>query len=212
MDATNCYSIVLLGDWGVGKSSLLNAHITGVPQCKGITSTIGMSFFTLRSATAERRKPVCCWDTAGQERYRALIPMYTRNASAYICVIASSRRPIIDAVADPILSILHSDQAPELCHIALVHSKCDMGFDIIPDISGLVERIKAVLFETRRSVDISVNESSSLKPSTCHSMFDACIRSIDERAQLHTKVVDVVQPTRKSSPLLKNSNRSYWCC
>jgi len=212
MDATNCYSIVLLGDWGVGKSSLLNAHITGVPQCKGITSTIGMSFFTLRSATAERRKPVCCWDTAGQERYRALIPMYTRNASAYICVIASSRRPIIDAVADPILSILHSDQAPELCHIALVHSKCDMGFDIIPDISGLVERIKAVLFETRRSVDISVHESSSLKPSTCHSMFDACIRSIDERAQLHTKVVDVVQPTLKSSPLLKNSNRSYWCC
>lgn len=212
MAGTSCYSIVLLGDWGVGKSSLLNAHITGIPQCKGITSTIGMSFSTLRSATAETRKPVCCWDTAGQERYRALIPMYTRNASAYICVIASSRRPAIDAVADPILSILRSDQAPELCHIALVHSKCDLGFDIISDISGLVEKIKAVLFETGKSVDISVHESSSLKPSTCHSMFDACIRSIDERAHPQTKVVDVVQPMRKSSPLPKRSNRYHRCC
>jgi hypothetical protein len=138
--------------------------------------------------------------------------MYTRNASAYVCVIASSRHPAIDAVADPILSILHSDQAPDLCHIALVHSKCDLGFDIIPDISGLVERIKTVLFETSKNVDISVHESSSLKPSTCHSMFDACIRSIDERAQLQTKMVDVAQHAREQSPLPEKSNSSHRCC
>lgn len=205
---TSCYSVILLGDWGVGKSSLLNAHVTGEPQSKGISSTIGMSFSTLRSATMETKRPICCWDTAGQERYKALIPMYTRNASAYICVIASSRRPAIDVVADHILSIIDSDHAPDLCHIALVHSKCDLGFDIIPEIGALVERIKAALLESRKSVNISVHECSALKPSTCHSMFEACIRSIDERVQAQNKL----EPIREPSPLPERSKRSHRCC
>ena len=212
MTAASCYSIVLLGDWGVGKSSLLNAHVTGVPQSKGISSTIGMSFSTLRPATAETRRPICCWDTAGQERYKALIPMYTRNASAYICVIASSRRPAIDVVADHVLSIIDSDQAPDLCHIALVHSKCDLGFDIIPEISGLVERIKATLLRAQKSVNISVHESSALKPSTCHSMFDACIRSIDEQVQASFEDQDLSDPVQEPNPLPERSKRSHRCC
>lgn len=210
MDTTNCYSVVLLGDWGVGKSSLLNAHVTGIPQIKGVSSTIGMNFSPLRSATAETRRPICCWDTAGQERYKALIPMYTRNASAYICVIASSNRPTVYAVAEPVLSIIQNDQAPELCHIAIVHSKCDLGFDIIPEISGLVERIKEVLHETGKCVNISVHECSSLRPSTCHSMFEACIRSIDEREQ--TLPSTEQPPPFKPNLLTKKPKRPYRCC
>ena len=212
MATTSCHSVVLLGDWGVGKSSLLNAHMTGEPQSKGICSTIGMSFSTIRVATAQTKKPICCWDTAGQERYRALIPMYTRNASAYICVIASSRRPAVEAVAEPVLSIIKNDHAPELCHIAIVHSKCDLGFDIIPEISSLVERIKEVLAETGKNVNISVHESSSLKPSTCHSMFEACIRSIDEKVLSRSEESDVRLLNDKPASPLERPKRSHRCC
>ena len=209
MTTTNCHSVVLLGDWGVGKSSLLNAHITDVPQTKGISSTIGTSFCTLRPATSQMRMSVCCWDTAGQERYKALLPMYTRNASAYICVVASSRQPAVEVIDDLIMSIIQHNEAPDLCHIAVVHSKCDIGHDIIPELNGLIERIKDALTETGQSVNISVHESSALKPSTCHPVFDACIRSIDERLQ-HQQKNDVLIQLLDTPPV--KLKKSHWCC
>ena len=82
--ATQEVKIVLLGDTGVGKSSLAQRYVTNnFKQCE---STIGASF--LSKTVVVRNVPVKMqiWDTAGQEKYHSLAGMYYRGAAAAILV------------------------------------------------------------------------------------------------------------------------------
>ncbi|EPY25533.1 Rab family, other [Strigomonas culicis] len=81
------YKVVLLGDSGVGKSSL-------VQRLKGewnenLSSTVGASFYrytplATSAAHAGAKLSFDIWDTAGQERYRSLASMYYRGAAAAV--------------------------------------------------------------------------------------------------------------------------------
>ncbi|KAH8070989.1 GTPase [Aureococcus anophagefferens] len=68
------------GDRGVGKTCLVLRFIEGLQQ-----STIGAFFLTKKIVTAQGDAcKIQIWDTAGQERFRAMAPMYYRNAAAAI--------------------------------------------------------------------------------------------------------------------------------
>lgn len=70
---------------GVGKSSLvLNYMNEGEPG--DIAPTIGASFFTVKIKLDEGKVKMQIWDTAGQEKFRAMTPMYYRNANAALLV------------------------------------------------------------------------------------------------------------------------------
>eukprot|EP01103_Thecamoeba_quadrilineata_P017089 TRINITY_DN5927_c0_g1_i2.p1 TRINITY_DN5927_c0_g1~~TRINITY_DN5927_c0_g1_i2.p1 ORF type:complete len:217 (-),score=13.59 TRINITY_DN5927_c0_g1_i2:151-801(-) len=77
--------IVVLGDMGVGKTTLVNQYVNGTMSSK-YTPTIGASFLTKRIVIDEVRMKLQIWDTAGQERFRTLAPMYYRGASAALLV------------------------------------------------------------------------------------------------------------------------------
>ncbi len=76
--------VVVLGDKGVGKTSLVNRFIEGTFQIS-YQSTIG-AFFQTKKVTVSNGVSfkMQLWDTAGQERFRAMAPMYYRNSSAAI--------------------------------------------------------------------------------------------------------------------------------
>ncbi len=81
--------VVLLGDTGVGKSSIALRFVSN--EFKPYSeSTIGASFLskTLSFDASNNRKKIAfkIWDTAGQERYACLAPMYYRGAGAAILV------------------------------------------------------------------------------------------------------------------------------
>lgn len=78
------YKIVLLGESGVGKSSLLYRLRKG-ESCKDICSTIGMAFSTEEMVVDSHSVTLEIWDSAGQERFNAIIPMYFKNAHGIIC-------------------------------------------------------------------------------------------------------------------------------
>jgi len=77
----NNYKVVILGQTGVGKTTLLNTY-----QYKRfdtfLSSTIGAAFckFYYTSEVTDSKYSFDIWDTAGQERYRCLAPMYYRGA------------------------------------------------------------------------------------------------------------------------------------
>ena len=75
--------IVLLGDSGVGKSSIAQRYVTDTFRAHG-ESTIGASFMS--KMIVNNGSPCKCqiWDTAGQEKYHSLAPMYYRGAAAAI--------------------------------------------------------------------------------------------------------------------------------
>ncbi|KAF3777346.1 Ras-related protein [Nymphaea thermarum] len=77
--------LVLLGDMGTGKSSLVLRFVKG-QFYEFQESTIGAAFFTQTVALEGRSVKFEIWDTAGQERYHSLAPMYYRGAAAAIVV------------------------------------------------------------------------------------------------------------------------------
>jgi len=77
--------LVLLGDMGAGKSSLVLRFVRG-QFFEYQESTIGAAFFSQTLALNETTIKFEIWDTAGQERYHSLAPMYYRGAAAAIIV------------------------------------------------------------------------------------------------------------------------------
>merc|ERR1711906_30660 len=77
--------LVLLGDMGAGKSSLVLRFVKG-QFLDYQESTIGAAFLTQTVAVNDATVKFEIWDTAGQERYHSLAPMYYRGAAAAIVV------------------------------------------------------------------------------------------------------------------------------
>jgi small GTP-binding protein len=82
------YKIVILGNTGVGKTSILSRAITNTFY-EFQEPTIGAAFQVKTVDISKKNKKniikLEIWDTAGQERYRSLAPMYYRGA--YVAVI-----------------------------------------------------------------------------------------------------------------------------
>ncbi|XP_058071992.1 ras-related protein RABF2a-like [Magnolia sinica] len=77
--------LVLLGDVGAGKSSLVLRFVKG-QFVDFQESTIGAAFFSQTLAVNDVTVKFEIWDTAGQERYHSLAPMYYRGAAAAVIV------------------------------------------------------------------------------------------------------------------------------
>jgi Ras-related protein Rab-5C len=79
------FKLVLLGDSGVGKTTIVQQFDSKTFDHE-IDSTIGASFLSKEMQTRAGHINLHIWDTTGQERYRSLVPTYARGAaSALIC-------------------------------------------------------------------------------------------------------------------------------
>ncbi|KPA81146.1 small GTP-binding protein Rab18 putativeras-related protein [Leptomonas pyrrhocoris] len=83
--------VLLIGDSGVGKSSLLVSFTTGTFD-ENISATIGIDFKIKKvnvvdsHTGAKATVNLQLWDTAGQERFRTLTSSYYRGAQAVVLV------------------------------------------------------------------------------------------------------------------------------
>jgi len=81
--------IVLLGDTGVGKTSIALRFTQDIFQPR-TNPTIGASFLMktldVGEGPQQQKIKLQIWDTAGQDRFRSLAPMYYRGASAAVLV------------------------------------------------------------------------------------------------------------------------------
>ena len=90
--------LVLLGDSGVGKTSIATQYISGkAPQ--SVKPTIGAAFVTKSIVVDNQPVELLIWDTAGQEVYRGLAPMYYRSALIAIVVYDITRQQSYESVS-----------------------------------------------------------------------------------------------------------------
>ena len=83
-EKTKFIKLVLLGDSGVGKTTLISNYLNK-PFHQHHVSTIGAGFFELNINVGEEIVSFHVWDTGGQEVYKSLVPQYLRGAeSAFI--------------------------------------------------------------------------------------------------------------------------------
>ena len=78
--------VVLLGESGVGKTSIIQRYISN-SFTPGVASTGGANFTSKLMDFPEEKHKIKfeIWDTAGQEKFRSLAKVFYKNAA--ICVL-----------------------------------------------------------------------------------------------------------------------------
>jgi len=85
------FKLLLLGDSGVGKSSLL-MRLTDNRFSEAHISTVGVDFRSTDLTIDNKHVNLQIWDTAGQERYRSITTAYYRGAHGVMLVFDLTSR------------------------------------------------------------------------------------------------------------------------
>mmetsp|Transcript_19393 Transcript_19393/g.18741 ORF Transcript_19393/g.18741 Transcript_19393/m.18741 type:complete len:203 (-) Transcript_19393:1144-1752(-) len=149
---------VLLGDTGVGKSSLVLRFVTNnfKPYSE---STIGASFMSKTISVNGKNIKYQIWDTAGQEKYHSLAPMYYRGAACAIIVYDISRASTFKTLKTWVDEL--KNQGPKDIAIAIAGNKADLEDSREVDknmAAAYAEEIGAFYLETSAKDDLNVQD------------------------------------------------------
>mmetsp|Transcript_24820 Transcript_24820/g.25448 ORF Transcript_24820/g.25448 Transcript_24820/m.25448 type:complete len:201 (-) Transcript_24820:297-899(-) len=150
--------VVLLGDTGVGKSSLVLRFVTNnfKPYSE---STIGASFMSKMIMVDGKPIKFQIWDTAGQEKYHSLAPMYYRGAAAAIIVYDITRANTFKTLKNWVEEL--KAQGPQEIAIAVAGNKADLEDQReIESVtaSAYAQEIGAMYLETSAKDDLNVHD------------------------------------------------------
>ena len=126
MSDTESIKVVLLGESGVGKTSIISQFTNSEFKDDFETSTGGT--FSSKSFTYNDDKILKfeIWDTAGQERYRALTKMFYKETNAVILVYDITRKKSFEELQNYWVEQI-KEFAPENIIIAVVANKSDLS-------------------------------------------------------------------------------------
>ncbi|KOB76527.1 Ras-related GTP-binding protein Rab11 [Operophtera brumata] len=117
------FKVVLIGDSGVGKSSLLSRFTRNEFNLES-KSTIGVEFATRSIEVDGKTIKAQIWDTAGQERYRAITSAYYRGAVGALLVYDIAKHLSYENVERWLREL--RDHADQNILIMLVGNKSDL--------------------------------------------------------------------------------------
>ncbi|OHT14856.1 small GTP-binding protein [Tritrichomonas foetus] len=141
------FKAVILGDSGVGKTSLVTRWTTGSYQ-SNTNPTVGANHQRKRVILEDQEVDLFLWDTAGQEQFQALTPLYSRSSSVAImtCSITDSAS---FASIDKWFELLNSS-TEEIPPVVLAVNKIDIQNENSPTEDKIVseygERFAGVFF------------------------------------------------------------------
>eukprot|EP01016_Furgasonia_blochmanni_P050790 TRINITY_DN7905_c0_g3_i1.p1 TRINITY_DN7905_c0_g3~~TRINITY_DN7905_c0_g3_i1.p1 ORF type:complete len:214 (+),score=55.71 TRINITY_DN7905_c0_g3_i1:66-707(+) len=120
---SNDIKVVLLGDAGVGKSSILLRFVTSEFKVAS-EPTLGAAFMAKRIPYRDREFNYNIWDTAGQEKYHSLAPVYYRDADVAIIVYDITNKASYDVLRVWVKEV--KENGPKNIIMAVVGNKCDL--------------------------------------------------------------------------------------
>ncbi|GJQ75358.1 putative Rab subfamily of small GTPases [Trypoxylus dichotomus] len=119
--------VIILGDSGVGKTSLMNQYVNK-KFSNQYKATIGADFLTKEVQVDDRTVTMQIWDTAGQERFQSLGVAFYRGADCCVLVFdvtAPNTFKSLDSWRDEFL-IQASPREPENFPFVLLGNKVDL--------------------------------------------------------------------------------------
>lgn len=90
--------VVIVGDTGVGKSSIVQRFNNGTFSKQGSTLGVDTRVKTVECDGVKIKLEI--WDTAGQEKYRSMIRSFFKNAKAVILVFDLTSKQSLDTLGD----------------------------------------------------------------------------------------------------------------
>jgi len=158
MNTNKQFKIVLLGEGRVGKTSLVLRYTQNMFDEKQ-NSTVQASFQTKRLNLDGQSINLAVWDTAGQERFRALGPIYYRDANGALLVYDITDADSFDRVQNwvkELRKMLGNDIV-----LAIAGNKCDLERNRVVDIGkaeSYAASVGAKHYHTSAKLNKGVNE------------------------------------------------------
>ena len=115
--------LIVIGNQGTGKTCILNRFVNETFE-ENYQATIGLDFQSKNVTIHDQDVRLILYDTAGQEKFRALIPMYIRDASIILFIYDISDRESFDSIPKWIRDVLNVKE-PEAI-LVLVGNKIDL--------------------------------------------------------------------------------------
>lgn len=120
------FKIILIGDSGVGKSSLL-LRLVDMEFDPEFNATIGVDFKIKNLSIDDKIYKLQIWDSAGQDRFRSITTMYYRNCDGVILMFDVTDKKSFNNIISWLCEI-EKHSKPGIIKI-LVGSKSDLKYE-----------------------------------------------------------------------------------
>jgi len=195
------YQIAVIGDSGVGKTSLVSYFLKGRPDIHW-EPTIGALFHQRRLTAADGLHELIfqIWDTAGQERFRAITRFYYKYTQGCLCVFDVTNRRSFESIHYWIQDYTKIHEGPHI--IVIVGNKTDY-----PPSEWKVEQNEVVQMAQKYGASyIFTNSTQGEGVLQC---FLLLARQIDLHKDLQpTKSHDV---SITEEPKVEKTQKECWC-
>jgi len=163
------YKCTIIGDHGVGKTSILNAYLD--KSIENPSTTLGIDFASKTVTVNDSDIYLTLWDTAGAERFHSLTASYLRDSDIVVVVYDLSQKS-----ANIGYWMRRVEQVKPLV-VGILGNKTDLT-------QAYSEDLQDVLFPwTRQQWNIVTGSCSSRKSASVRHFFKRCLQKMTE----HTK-------------------------
>ena len=152
------FKILLIGDSGVGKTSVILRYTKNVFHEEFLNS-IGVDFKSKDLNIDGRKVKLQIWDTAGQERFRTITTSYYRGAHAIVIVFDLTKRETYEHVQKWMNDI--NRFAKENVLKLIIGNKSDLTNEIkvsYEEVRALASQMKATYFSVSAKKNENINE------------------------------------------------------
>ena len=162
--------IVMLGDCGVGKSSIILRLVEGKISPDNPPQTVGVDNKTHQIDVDGKTTELCIWDTAGQERYKSITQGYYKGATAALIVYDPTDAESFTNVTNWLKDV--ETYASETITLMLIENKCDL------------KKTKQRMIAQRAGEDLAATqrilfkETSALDGTNIQAAFEDLVRAI----------------------------------
>jgi len=120
------FKVVIFGDAGVGKTTLVNRYLTGLFNAE-YKITVGVDFHVKNLQIEGKKVTLQIWDFAGETQFRFLLPTYVKGASGGIFMFDVARPSSLQHIVDWMEIInIHVQKYKKELPIIMVGGKIDL--------------------------------------------------------------------------------------
>jgi Ras-related protein Rab-11A len=171
------YKVVIVGDGGVGKSTMVQRLVTGLYIAQRITIGTDLATFDVEAENSAKVR-LQIWDFAGERRFRIFLPNYARGAVGCLLCYDITRRTSFESLTEW-YNIVYQNAANPV--FILVGEKLDLA-----DVRRSVEKEQAEEFKQRFKLD-RFFETSSKSGENNKLIFETLTRLILEKQKMENR-------------------------
>ena len=117
--------IIMIGESGVGKTSLIRRYTNNIFNANNL-ETIGIEFYNREERINNKIIQIKFWDTAGQEIFHSLTKNFYRKADGIIIVYDITNKESFERVQDWIKSVYDNTETYKEIQMIIVGNKIDL--------------------------------------------------------------------------------------